>query len=240
MPDHNDNQNDNFSLEDLNKALLYSAWVEVGAGRVVDLSQVSVLALTVHEAFKARPELFDGSPELHHEDEVDTPSTLDLRSAAEWACTETAFARLLPDLIEKSGACSPSTKPKYALPHVISALARCEPFVSDVAERFEARVDQTELREEKLLGYLERHGYRLLHEVLQKASTREESPMLMTRQLRVLIIDHHLETSIGLHMPTSGLSYLQLGDVIEFWLLEHEDRIQQILGVAPPFGAEHE
>ena len=231
------NDNDNIDLEELNKAQKSFGMIYSDSGVPVDLVKIAVIAATVREQLAINPHLFSGAPEIFPDPEDPSLKCFILRDAAVWACTQTEFGSHLPDLIKSTGACF---RRQDGMAFLISALARDAAFAVTCAMRFDARIDPLELLEEKLFGYLEQHGYRLVFEVLQKASTREESCYVMIHELREMILDHRLETKMGLLMPTSGLTRLQLGDVIESWMRAHDTEIFRLLGPIPEFGAEYE
>ncbi|BDA85494.1 hypothetical protein Sa4125_30360 [Aureimonas sp. SA4125] len=230
------NSNDNIDLVALNKAQAGYGLIEVRAGRMVDLVMVAVVAAAVHEKFVNDPSLFLGEPEMEQDSKNPCIQHLSPFDAAEWACTKTAFAEHLPKIITASGA---SKRPKDAMPFVISALARHEPFVTAVAFRCQGVVAPSAIAEEKLYGYLEQHGTRLVFEILKKFSKPTVSCTLMLRQLREMIVDKHRQTSIGKLMPTAGLDGRQVDEVLEDWMLEHDDRIHELLGF-PPFDLEND
>lgn len=232
-----DNDNSIISLDELNATQKNFGIVYSDGGVPVDFMKVAVIALTVREQFATNPVLFGGAPEIFPDPEDPTRQCFVVRDAAVWACTQTEFGSHLPDLVKSTGACF---RRQDGMAFLISALARDAAFAAICAERFNARIDPVELLEEKLVGYLEQHGYRLVFEVLQKASTPEESCTMMMHELRELSLDHHLETVVGTRMPISGLTRFQFEDVLDDWMGAHYTSVQQLLGDMPEFGAEHE
>jgi len=228
-----DNDNSIISLDDLNATQKNFGIVYSDGGVPADFAKVAIIALTVREQFATNPALFGGAPEIFPDPEDPTRQCFVLRGAAVWVCTQTDFGPHLLDLVKSTGACF---RRRDGMAFLISALARDAAF----AERFNARIDPVELLEEKLVGYLEQHGYRLVFEVLEKAGTPEEPCTMMMHELRELILEHHLETVVCTRMPISGLTRLQLGDVLDGWMGAHDSSVQRLLGDMPEFGAEHE